>query len=405
MAPQLTFGAILQEAREHKGMEVGTAARRLRIRPDILRAIEAEDFSRMPPRGYTRNMINAYARLVGLNPSEITRMYLDAAYAFQVGKARNDNLPDMGGSHRHTRPARSRQRGAEPDERPPRQNALGRTLYDDRRTFTRGDYDAPSTGSRLRQSERTHPSRHAAVPGSQYTNFYAGPQGNGAMQSRLPFVIAGVIILVLLIVILVLVFGPKESQNQQDVTTVPITGLDDTTQTGEEGEGAEGEETQQTLTAPTSVAVEYRVSSGTDAYVEISVDGGAAEPAYLAAGTVETVDVTGTWSLSTWTTDLVQITVDGEVVEFTQDGTNIPTCTVDFNAYLDQWISEHPGATIASANGDSSNASGSSSTGSNGGSSASSSSSGASNASSNTSNTTSTGSSSNGSSSGTGNAA
>ena len=115
--------------------------------------------------------------------------------------------------------------------------------------------------------------------------------------------------------------------------------------------------------------------------------------------------MTGTWSLSTWTTDLVQITVDGEVVEFTQDGTNIPTCTVDFNAYLDQWISEHPGATIASANGDSSNASGSSSTGSNGGSSASSSSSGASNASSNTSNTTSTGSSSNGSSSGTGNAA
>lgn len=365
MAPQLTFGAILQEAREHKGMEVGTAARRLRIRPDILRAIEAEDFSRMPPRGYTRNMINAYARLVGLNPSEITRMYLDAAYAFQVGKARNDNLPDMGGSHRHTRP----------------------------------------TGSRLRQSERTHPSRHAAVPGSQYTNFYAGPQGNGAMQSRLPFVIAGVIILVLLIVILVLVFGPKESQNQQDVTTVPITGLDDTTQTGEEGEGAEGEETQQTLTAPTSVAVEYRVSSGTDAYVEISVDGGAAEPAYLAAGTVETVDVTGTWSLSTWTTDLVQITVDGEVVEFTQDGTNIPTCTVDFNAYLDQWISEHPGATIASSNGDSSNASGASSTGSNGSSSASSTSSGASNASSNTSNTTSTGSSSNGSSSGTGNAA
>ena len=52
MAPQLTFGAILQEAREHKGMEVGTAARRLRIRPDILRAIEAEDFSRMPPRGF-----------------------------------------------------------------------------------------------------------------------------------------------------------------------------------------------------------------------------------------------------------------------------------------------------------------------------------------------------------------
>ena len=64
---------------------------------------------------------------------------------------------------------------------------------------------------------------------------------------------------------------------------------------------------------------------------------------------METVEVAGTWSLSTWTTDLVQVSVDGEVVEFTQDGTNIPTCTVDFNAYLDQWITEHPGATITNA--------------------------------------------------------
>ena len=147
-------------------------------------------------------MINAYARLVGLNPSEITRMYLDAAYAFQVGKARNDTLPEVGGSSRRARSTRSRQQGGEFDERPPRQNAFGRTLYDDRRTFARSDYDVPSSSSRLRQAERTHPSRHAAVPGSQYTNFYAGPQGTGTMQSRLPFVIAGVIILVLLIVIL-----------------------------------------------------------------------------------------------------------------------------------------------------------------------------------------------------------
>lgn len=359
MAPQLTFGAILQEAREHKGMEVGTAARRLRIRPDILRAIEAEDFSRMPPRGYTRNMINAYARLVGLNPSEITRMYLDAAYAFQVGKARNDTLPEVGGSSRRARSTRSRQQGGEFDERPPRQNAFGRTLYDDRRTFARSDYDVPSSSSRLRQAERTHPSRHAAVPGSQYTNFYAGPQGTGTMQSRLPFVIAGVIILVLLIVILVLVFGPKDSQSQQDATTVPITGLDDTTQTGTDGESTD-EQTQQTLTAPTSVTVEYRVSGSSDAYVEISVDGGDAEPTYLSAGTVETVDVTGTWSLATWTTDLVQITVDGEVVSFTQDGTTIPTCTVDFNEYLNQWITDHPGASIASSNGGTSSSEGSS---------------------------------------------
>ena len=90
---QMTFGTVLQEARERKGLDLSTAARRLRIRPDILRSIEEDDFARMPPRGYTRNMVNAYARLLGLNPTEITRMYLDEAYAYQVGRARSDVRP------------------------------------------------------------------------------------------------------------------------------------------------------------------------------------------------------------------------------------------------------------------------------------------------------------------------
>ena len=67
-------GMVLREARERKGYELATVARRLRIRPDILRAIENNDFSLMPPRGYTRNMVNAYARLLGLNPTEIVNM-------------------------------------------------------------------------------------------------------------------------------------------------------------------------------------------------------------------------------------------------------------------------------------------------------------------------------------------
>lgn len=377
---QLTFGAILAEAREHQGLDVASAARSLRIRPDILRAIEAEDFSRMPPRGYTRNMVNAYARLVGLNPSEITRMYLDAAYAFQVGKARSDSLPSVSsGSHRRQRQSSDRSRQtAQQDNRPLSQNALGRNLYDDRRTFRNSDYGTTplQQSGRSRMGDRTHPSRHSAMPGSQYTNFYAGPQGNGAMQSRLPFVIAGVIILVLLIVILVLIFGPKGSSNQEDLSTVPITGLNDTTQSGDDASD-EGGEDAAALTAPTSVQVEYRVSSSEAAYVEISVDGGDAQPAYLDAGTVETVDVTGTWSISTWTTDLVSVTVDGEAVQFTQDGSNMPTCTVDFESYLNQWLQDHPGASApasssgtgtGTASGSSSGTSGSSSAGSSSGS-------------------------------------
>ena len=239
---QVTFGTVLQEARERKGLDLSTAARRLRIRPDILRSIEEDDFARMPPRGYTRNMVNAYARLLGLNPTEITRMYLDEAYAYQVGRARSDVRPsgfDMGGTSRTKRSGAARPAPhEEPEERVPRQNAFGRTLYDDRTSYTRPDYGrgaAPATGARLYSEDRTHTSRHSALPNGHYTNFYAGPKAPSGVQSKLPFVIAGAVILVVLIVVLVFAFGGKGG-GEEDLPAVPVTGIDDTTQ----GEGDEG---------------------------------------------------------------------------------------------------------------------------------------------------------------------
>ena len=50
---QLSFGEVLREARERKGLDIQSVSRRLRVRPDILRAIEESDFSRLPARGYT----------------------------------------------------------------------------------------------------------------------------------------------------------------------------------------------------------------------------------------------------------------------------------------------------------------------------------------------------------------
>ena len=86
----ISFGSALREARIAKGLDYDTVARRLRIRPDILQAIEDGDFERMPPKGYATNMINAYARFLGLNPSDVTHMYLDEVYAYQIGRAHED---------------------------------------------------------------------------------------------------------------------------------------------------------------------------------------------------------------------------------------------------------------------------------------------------------------------------
>ena len=57
-----TSGMLLREERERQGFDINVVGRRLRIRSDILRSIESGDFSNIPPRGYARNMVNAYAR-------------------------------------------------------------------------------------------------------------------------------------------------------------------------------------------------------------------------------------------------------------------------------------------------------------------------------------------------------
>lgn len=366
---QVTFGTILRDARERKGYDLSTAARRLRIRPDILRAIEEDDFSRMPPRGYTRNMVNAYARLVGLNPTEITRMYLDEAYAYQVGRARSDERPSTSEAGRSSRGRRTRNAGQErSDERPPRQNAFGRTLYDDRADYRHTDYGtAPSLGQR-RGADRTHPSRHAALPGTQYTNFYAGPKAPSAVQSRLPFIIAGAVIIVLLIVVLALVFGNKGGDAEEDAPMMQISGMPDSTQAQDgDGDGGAQQPAAPVATAPTSVEVSYSVASGDEAYVEISVDGGTAEPKQLTGPVDETVEVTGTWKLSTWRPDSVKVLVDGKQVEFdvVGDGATMPSVTVDFNEVLLKWHEEHPGGVTAGSG--ASNAAGSAGSGSSSG--------------------------------------
>lgn len=355
---QVTFGTILREARERKGYDLASAARRLRIRPDILRAIEEDDFSRMPPRGYARNMVNAYARLLGLNPTEITRMYLDEAYAYQVGRARTDVKAsgfDMGGT---SRTRRTRERGASPAEseenRAPRQNAFGRTLYDDRTSFSRSDYghrgsEEGSGRGRLYSEGRTHTSRHTALPNTQYTNFYAGPKAPTTMQSKLPFIIAGGVVLVLLIIILVLIFGPKGNA-EEDVSNMRIAGVTDTTE-GQEGSAEQQEPQKPVEVAPTSAKVGYEVASGQEIYAVINNNGESAE-SMIAGPVKETVEVTGTWTFATWVTDAVTITVNGEAVAFdATDPSGMPMASVDFNAILEQWKIDHPSAANSAGTG------------------------------------------------------
>ncbi|OUO91491.1 hypothetical protein B5F40_03390 [Gordonibacter sp. An230] len=346
----MTFGTILREARERKGYDLAQAARRLRIRPDILRAIEEGDFARMPPRGYTRNMVNAYARLVGLNPSEMTRQYIDEAYAYQVGCARTDQplRREGGGRSRRTRSGAAQSE----EERPPRQNAFGRTLYDDRRDYARGDGARAAGAGGRRLEGRTHPSRHAALPNTQYTNFYAGPKAPNAVQSKLPFVIAGGAVLVLLVVVLAFVFGGQKAE--EDGPKVHVSGLSDPTteesqNDAEDAQGRPEEDAAQTKpeeVAPTSAKVEVSVASGEEAWLDV-YEGDVITFGDSVAGP-ETLDYEVTdvpLRVVTSNPDAVSVTVNGEGVEPAADeSTGVYTYEVDFAAVLEKWKADHPDA-------------------------------------------------------------
>lgn len=347
MSAHMKFGEVLHTARERKGIDLSTAARRLRIRPDILSAIEASDISRMPPRGYSRNMVNAYARMLGLNPTEITKLYLDEAYAYQVGRARDDaRVIGSGVSVASTRrEARRQTRGEDPTIGDGRTSALGRRQYSDARTSQYYSDPAPEPTTRRSRfsSDRTHPSRGTALPNAHYTNFYAGPTAPNAIRSKLPFIIGAAVILILLIIVLVLAFGGNRGGGStDDVTTVPITGIDDP-EAGSQTTDENGTTTPSTPVAPTSVEVVYEVADGAAPWVTVTENGSEMLVNEVVSGpTSETIDVTGTLTIGTPQPGNVTVTVDGEAVELTDDdGDGTYTVTIDFNSYLAAWREEN----------------------------------------------------------------
>ena len=74
-APQqpVTVGARLRAAREAQGLSVADVASRTRVTQRFLEALEDGDFTNLPSATYASGFARAYARAVGLDPSEIGR--------------------------------------------------------------------------------------------------------------------------------------------------------------------------------------------------------------------------------------------------------------------------------------------------------------------------------------------
>jgi transcriptional regulator with XRE-family HTH domain len=72
----MTIGSELRQAREQRGVSLHDISRRTNIRVPVLRAVEHDDFQRVPGHVVMRGFLKLYAREVGLDPEDIGRRFM-----------------------------------------------------------------------------------------------------------------------------------------------------------------------------------------------------------------------------------------------------------------------------------------------------------------------------------------
>lgn len=365
------FGSTLRNARMRQGYDINTVARRLRIRPDVIQSIEDSDFERMPPRGYARNMINSYAHLLGLNSSQMTRQYLDELYAYQVNNARqagHSPAIDMPESRRRhhaggqadssreyevRRGVRTRTEGSE---------RFSHRVYDDgydnvRPSHSRSSYPAGGSHVRSGSAYTTRNRGHranAAIGGNGYLNAYKGPTAaqswTASWRDHLPLVGVVAAVIVLVVILLVLLFGPKGTDDQE-VTNMPVTGV--------ESAGTAVEATSSSSSSseePTSFKFTYTVASGTSVWIECYVDGKTKIAQTVTGPSTKTYTVKKKVEFMAASAEGVSVKQDDKDISLEAGSSGGVDLVLKFSDYLNQWKKDN-GVSSSDSSGSSSSAS------------------------------------------------
>lgn len=385
MASRRSYGDILRRARENSGVDIVTMARHLHIRPDILKAIEQADFEKMPQRGYSRNMIRAYARQVGLDEREISERYLDEVQIYETGVPRDSpygsrspysrdgdsRRPGQGGD-RSLRFSSSDSYGRQGGSRSSRYSTSlsfedRQRLEDDGRNSDRSIrfYSSPRSRSRINEarSQEFPPNRRGNVPKSlrfddsadtkrsitlpktsnSYKNIYSdSSRSNGISvlnNINMPLLIIIAIVAIALIIVMVVLFnGGKQAADE--VPNIPISGLTDTSDPENTISPVAPEST-----APASADFKFEVASGSQSWIEIYENGNSTPilSEVVSGPFSQNYSVTGTLTFYTANPTPVKIYVDNAEVKLSPSSSKSGyySYLVDFPAILAQWQSEH----------------------------------------------------------------
>ena len=334
---QISFGSVLKEARLAQGRDLASVSRDLRIRQDIIVAIENSDFKRMPSRGYARNMIIAYSRLLGLNAQDVSRMYLDQEYAYQVEQA-HQSVGDSIRMHRdpHGREANGYATSSF-------EKVGGRVARKSRSSFSQPDekdlYDGSSNGfgrAVYSQNADVYPSHHNPQVAHRARRS-AMPSGKYGNRNILVAIIAVVVIVVVLVVAMML------SHQTAPQTNIPVTGAQ-STQNAESESSSDQQQTDSSpdQTAPTEFTLKYSVDKGSESYIEVYVDDKVQESGTVSGPAEKTYTSSSKIRFVSTETKGVSVTINDVAVDLKANSSGIVNQTFSFSEILDQWYNDHP---------------------------------------------------------------
>ncbi len=71
-------GTKLRNARLERALSIEETAWRTRIRPDLIRAIEDDEYGALGHEGHVRSHLSSYARFLGIDPGEVVHQFASA---------------------------------------------------------------------------------------------------------------------------------------------------------------------------------------------------------------------------------------------------------------------------------------------------------------------------------------
>lgn len=87
-----TVGEFFRQVRETKGLTLDAVASKTCIHPDFLRALEDNNFAKLPDQVFAKGFVRSYARSLGLDESDAMRRFLESAGPFYEKQGEQEQL-------------------------------------------------------------------------------------------------------------------------------------------------------------------------------------------------------------------------------------------------------------------------------------------------------------------------